>query len=233
VVYARKLGGRVYTFQVSGKLWRNSLLMQDRQTESTWSHITGRAIDGKAKGAQLEKLASIETTWSRWRAEHPETSVLEKSEEIRTSHYQSYFENPDRLGLFRAQWLMDRMPGKTLVYGAAVGPHAVAATDTAFEDGGTVTVDLGGTTVVLVRGGDGGVRAWVADLNGVELEIAADSKTGKMLDRTGSEWDLVNGRCVAGSNEGSVLETVAVTPIYWFAWSNFYPNTKVVDGSEP
>lgn len=97
MVYARKLGGRVYTFQVSGKLWRNSLLMQDRQTESTWSHITGRAIDGKAKGAQLEKLASIETTWSRWRSEHPATSVLKKSEVVRTSHYQSYFENPDRL----------------------------------------------------------------------------------------------------------------------------------------
>jgi hypothetical protein len=24
-------------------------------------------------------------------------------------------------------------------------------------------------------------------------------------------------------------ETVAVTPVYWFAWSSFYPNTQVVD----
>jgi len=207
--------------------------MQDRQTESTWSHITGRAIDGQAKGAQLEKLASIETTWSRWRAEHPETSVLKKSEVVRSSHYQSYFENPDRLGLFRAQWLMDRMPGKTLVFGATVGPHAVAATDGAFEEGGLVNVELGGTPVVMSRGDDGGVRGWVANIEGGELKLVVNSKTGETVDDTGSEWDLVSGRCVAGPNVGSILETVAVTPIYWFAWSNYYPNTKVVDRPAP
>jgi hypothetical protein len=193
VVYARTLGGKTYTFQVSGKLWRNSLIMQDRETGSSWSHVTGRAIDGKAKGAQLEKLEAIETTWALWHEAHPGTKVLEKSEEVKASHYQDYFDDPQRMGLFRAQWLNEKMPGKTLVYGAAVGPHAVAVTDAAVAGGVPVQVDLGGTPVVVSRAADGGVRAFIE------------------------------------GSDGQELGSVAVTPVYWFAWSNFYPNTQVID----
>ena len=193
MVYARTLGGKTYTFQVSGKLWRNSLIMQDRETGSSWSHVTGRAIDGKTKGAQLEKLEAVETTWELWNEAHPNTVVLEKSEEVRESHYQEYFDDPKRMGLFRAQWLTEKMSGKTLVYGAAVGLHAVAVTDSAVAGGKQVQVDLGGTPVVVSRAADGGVRAFIAGADGQELEA------------------------------------LAVTPVYWFAWSNFYPNTKVID----
>ena len=193
MVYARTLGGKTYTFQVSGKLWRISLIMQDRETGSSWSHVTGRAIDGKTKGAQLEKLEAVETTWELWNEAHPNTVVLEKSEEVRESHYQEYFDDPKRMGLFRAQWLTEKMSGKTLVYGAAVGLHAVAVTDSAVAGGKQVQVDLGGTPVVVSRAADGGVRAFIAGADGQELEA------------------------------------LAVTPVYWFAWSNFYPNTKVID----
>jgi len=169
--------------------------MQDRETGSSWSHVTGRAIDGKAKGAQLEKLEAVETTWGRWYAAHPDTILLEKSEEVKASHYQDYFDDPQRMGLFRAQWLNEKMPGKTLVYGAAVGPHAVAVTEAALADGAQVQVDLGGTPVVFFQGADGGVRAFIAQADGQQREA------------------------------------LAVTPVYWFAWSNFYPNTKVIDAS--
>jgi hypothetical protein len=197
VVYARTLGGKTYTFQVSGKLWRNSLIMQDRETGSSWSHVTGRAIDGKTKGAQLEKLEAVETTWELWYAAHPDTAVLEKSEEVLASHYQEYFDDPKRMGMFRAQWLTEKMSGKTLVYGAAVGPHAVAVTDTALAGGAPVQVDLGGTPVIFFRSEDGGVRAFIA-------------KAGEQ-------------------DAGSEREALAVTQVYWFAWSNFYPNTKVIE----
>ena len=138
---------------------------------------------------------------------HPDTTVLKKSEEVLGSHYQRYFDDPERFGLVRAQWLADRMPGKTLVYGAAVGPHAIAVTDGAFGDE-MVAANLGDTPVVLARARDGGVRAFVAG---------------------GSTWDLGSGRCISGPRSGSRLESVAVTPVYWFAWSGFYPNTQVID----
>jgi len=229
VVYARKLGSKTYTFQVSGKLWRNSLIMQDRQTGSAWSHVTGRAIDGKAKGAQLARLDAVQTVWRKWFDAHPDTTVLSKSEEISSSHYQRYFDDPERMGLFRAQWLTERMPGKTLVYGTTVGPHAVAVTEDALSGGRLVEVDLGGTKVVVAQGADGGVRAFVSKVQGEEIELVFDPESGGARDESGSVWNLSDGRSIAGPKKGQKLEAVVVTPVYWFAWSNFYPNTLVVD----
>ena len=226
MVYARNLGGSTFTFQVSGRLWRNSLVMQDRESDTWWSQVTGRAIHGENMGAQLVKLESVQTSWKDWYVAHPDTTVLAKSEEVTSSHYQKYFENPERMGLFRAQWLTEKMPGKTLVFGAAVGPHAVAVTEEALARG-IVTIDLGPTPVVAARGSDGGVRAFIARMDGAALEFAANG--GSILDLSGSTWNFDTGRCIAGPRKGAQLETVAVTPVFWFAWSGFYPNTQVID----
>lgn len=229
-MYARKLGRDTFTFQVSGKLWRNSLVMQDRESGSWWSQVTGRAIKGVNRGAQLQKLESVETTWERWFAAHPDTSVLVKSEQVTASHYESYFNDPERMGLFRAQWLTEKMPGKTLVYGASVGPHAVAVTDGALA-GGVVRADLGDVPVLLSRGVDGGVRAFLAASGLTALSAPGAGSGPATIDPDGSTWDLSTGRCVEGPRKGEMLQTVAVTPVYWFAWSGFYPNTQVIDST--
>lgn len=163
MVYARKLGARTYTFEVSGKLWRNSFIMEDRETSTSWSHVTGRALDGPGRGAQLQALPSVQTTWIEWKTAHPATEVLKKSEEVLSSHYESYFSDPDRMGLFRAQWLTEKMPGKTLIWGTTVGTHAVALTDEALIEGKEVEVELGKAMVVVERGTDGGVRAYAGE----------------------------------------------------------------------
>jgi hypothetical protein len=202
--------------------------MEDRETGSSWSQITGRAIDGKHRGTQLQKVEAVETTWENWRNAHPETTLLKKSEEVLSSHYQSYFDDPAKMGLFRAQWLVERMPGKTLVYGASNGPHAVAVTDQALSDG-VVEVMLADAPLVLARARDGGVRAFVARIDGRRIGLDRNPKNGEMRDTGGSTWDLGSGLCVSGPRFGSRLESVAVTPVYWFAWSGFYPNTQVID----
>jgi len=46
VIYARRVGDRTLTFIVSGKLWRDSLIMMDRETRTLWSHVAGEAIHG-------------------------------------------------------------------------------------------------------------------------------------------------------------------------------------------
>jgi hypothetical protein len=231
VVYARTLGRETYTFQVSGRLWRNSLIMVDRETGTYWSQVTGRAIDGAHRGAQLEKIEAVQTTWKQWRSAHPDSRVLKKSRNVHGSHYQSYFDDPARMGLFRAQWLADRMPGKTLVFGAAVGSDALAVTESVLDEAGIVRAELGGVPVVLSRGPEGGVRAFSARVGDEVIELVRDPATGVFLDLGGSSWDLGTGRCVAGPRLGARLETVAVTPVYWFAWSSFYPNTQVIDAS--
>ena len=159
-MHAREVDDQTLTLLVSGKLWRNSLVMQDLETGSLWSHITGEALEGELAGTMLEILPSIQTTWGEWRAAHPDGLLLAKSDEVKSSRYAQYFEDPERTGLFRAQWLQGRLPGKSLIYGLRDGPHAVAVVPEILADGQTHTVDLGGREVVIQRQKDGGVRAW-------------------------------------------------------------------------
>ena len=63
---------------VSGMLWRDSLIMMDRETETLWSHVTGEAIRGPLEGTRLEAIPVAHTTWKPWRAAHPDTRALAK-----------------------------------------------------------------------------------------------------------------------------------------------------------
>jgi hypothetical protein len=165
-VYAREVAGRELTFLVSGKLWRNSLIMQDEETGTLWSHITGEALEGELAGMTLEVVESVQADWQRWRDRHPQTRLLVKDTDITGSRYADYLDDPERTGLFRAQWLTGRLPGKTLVYGIHDGPRAAAVTDDFLVDGRAREIELGDRTVHVRRGEDGGVRAWHATGDG-------------------------------------------------------------------
>ena len=227
MVYARTAGSRTFTFIVSGKLWRNSLIMQDVETGSLWSHVTGEALHGPAKGQRLEVVPSVQTTWAKWFAAHPDTKLLEKDRNVSGSHYQSYEDDPERIGLFRAHWLTEKMPGKTLVHGVARGPHALAVADADLR--GLAAAALGETRVALWRAADGGVHAFVAEVGGEPLALTPVSAEAVKDRGTGSTWDLDRGVAVDGPLAGSALERLPVTTAYWFAWSSFYPNTAVLE----
>jgi len=135
---------------------------QHRETSSLWSHITGKCLDGSMKGKQLDYLPAVQTTWDDWVEQHPETKVLRKEKEVRSSAYENYFKDPDRIGIFRSRWLTDRMPGKSLVHGINAGLHALAIEDAKLKPGQLLNVQTGELPVVVVRLPDGGVRAYVS-----------------------------------------------------------------------
>jgi len=163
VVHVRQLEDTTLTFIVSGKLWRNSLIMMDKETGSLWSHITGECMEGEYLDRTLTQIPSVQTTWSEWVTAHPGTRVLKKSEEILSSKYERYFADPERTGLFRTMWLQDRMPGKALIHGLTIGPHALAVADSVLTVDQPVTTELAEIQLKVVREPDGGVSATRAD----------------------------------------------------------------------
>ncbi len=230
MVHARTLDEQVLTFIVSGKLWRNSLIMQDEETGSLWSHISGAVLDGALTGQQLDMLPSVQTSWAEWRAEHPQTKVLQKDQPVLESRYERYFEDPERIGMFRTAWLQDRLPGKSLVHGVTRGLHALAVPDEQLGRGEVLNVEVGGDPVAFYRAADGGVMAFIARASDDELELAVDEGRNGFGDTSsGSIWDLEAGRAVEGKHQGERLAPVVVRTTYWFAWSVFYPNTRVAD----
>jgi hypothetical protein len=230
VVHARSVKDQTLTLIVSGKLWRNSMIMLDEETKTLWSHITGRAMEGPLLGRQLASIPMVQTTWKAWSASHPETRVLKKSREVRSSRYQSYFDDEEKAGMFRAVWLQEKMPGKTVIHGVTSGPHALAVTEARLPAGAVVNGMVGEEAIVLVRSVDGGVRAWTRQVGGTLLQFTREAEAGPVTDRgTDSVWDLEQGVCIGGTHLGARLEEKPVLLAYWFAWSGFYPNTTVVD----
>ena len=65
-------------FGVSGMLWRENLIMYDRETDSWWAQASGKAIQGELEGSSLTMMVSYMMTWREWHARHPDTLVLSK-----------------------------------------------------------------------------------------------------------------------------------------------------------
>ena len=89
VVFDRRVAGETLTFGQSGLLANSNLLLYDRRDdtadESLWSQLQARAVAGPAAGPgaglagvggdSLTVLPHVLTSWNRWRAAYPRTTV--------------------------------------------------------------------------------------------------------------------------------------------------------------
>src|SRR5262249_22247365 len=103
------------SFGVSGKLYRNSLIMYDRQTGSLWSHFLGAAVQGPLRGTRLRFVPSTCTAWGAWRRDHPNTLVLDTGEGDSDS-YASYYRSSET-GILGTRRRDTRLAPKDLVLG--------------------------------------------------------------------------------------------------------------------
>ena len=204
--------------------------MQDEESGTLWSQLSGEALDGPKKGARLATLPMVQTTWEQWYEAHPETELLEKASGMRRSRYEKYFSDPEKTGIFRSRYNEERLPAKSRVFGLADAEHALAVAESAVSEDEPLNLMLAGKPVVLQRAADGGVRAFSAAVDGVPLRFEYN-RNGRSIrdDRTDSGWDLSSGVCVTGKYRGRRLEELQVLRAFWFAWSSFYPNTEVID----
>ena len=76
VVYSRQLDGQVLLFGNTSALYESDLVMYDHETGSYWFQTLGEAIVGPLTGQRLNMLASVTTTWARWKELHPTTKIL-------------------------------------------------------------------------------------------------------------------------------------------------------------
>ncbi len=204
--------------------------MQDLETKTFWSHVTGKGIIGELAGKKLPTLPSVQTTWAQWVKTYPGTKVLQKSKEVRSSRYERYFKNQKRFGILPMQYRINRLPGKQLISGVTNGPFALAVPDTKIKKEDFHQTTLGEENILIVRAPDGGVRAFIAQIDGQNIRFKNGSYTRKIIDKkTGSVWNTETGICVAGKMKGKQLKELQVTIAYWFAWSTFYPNTEVIE----
>ena len=89
MVFDRRVGGRVLSFGVSGKLRHSDMVMYDRETQSWWQQAIGEAIVGDLTGTKLRHMTSWMESWDQFRARNPQGLVMDEP-----AYNRSYGRNP-------------------------------------------------------------------------------------------------------------------------------------------
>ena len=226
-MYARTVKEEVLTFGVSGKLIMNALVMYDRQTDSLWSQFLGEAVEGPLAGARLELVPSRLTTWAAWKEEYPDTLVLDAPGPV-SDQYAAYYSD-GRSGLLGQSHFDGRLRSKDLVVGVAgqtkqrAYPHSALVQVPVLND----TFD-GSEIVVSLDVGTRSTSVFNRNLDGVALTFSQASGAGQMTDaETSSVWSKLNGVAIDGPLKGKRLTPYPSFDVFWFAWTDFYPDTEL------
>jgi len=207
---------------------------KDRETGSRWQQSTGEAISGSFKGSHLELYPFVRTTWKEWRRRFPNTVVLKPlpgyAENIPSRRARINEGIPGGLSAPKGAFGQDeRLRPKEIVAGLTIGQDTTAYPFSALRYAHVVNDKVGGLPVLVVhQPSSDTTTAFEARANSKSLRFqAVDGKASRLTDlETQSIWDAY-GLCLQGPLKGTQLKTLVLVPEFWFAWSEFHPQTKV------
>lgn len=190
-MYDRRIEGQTLSFGVSGKLYRNSLIMYDRETETLWSHLLGAGVEGELAGTRLETIPAFFGEWSAWKEQQPDSLALSPARSPYGSYgdsYTGYYES-QRTGIQGIRLNDDRLGHKELILGV-MAPAAKAYSFRDVQREGVIRDHLAGSEVEIV---------W---------NEAARNPEAFLVESTGKT-------------------RLPSTPIFWFAWVDFFPGAPL------
>ena len=238
-MWKREVDGKVLTFRLAG-INNQNFLMRDEETGSYWQQISGKAISGPLKGKQLELIHSDELTFTQWKAEHPEGTLL-KDVDAFASQYAP--QNWD-VRMASVPVVVDTkstgVAPRDLVLGVTVGSKARAYRVQDVLRAKLVQDRIGELPLFVVVGPDDrSIRVFEARVkSGHEVETSdfyRDVAGGATSDltrpilrdaSTGSTWNF-KGCAVDGPAKGQCLRPVYAIRDYWFDWHLYHPDTTL------
>jgi hypothetical protein len=254
ILYSRRINnGRVLSFGTSGLLYKSNKLMYDAETKTLWINFLGEPVVGSLaiqEDLQLEALPLTQTTWSRWKTEHPETTVLApliksaRSGQAQIigpgggelyapgSAYREYRQSSETF--FPVIERDARLAPKDWVYGLLLDGQAIAYPLELLRERGILN-DAVRDLAIIVEDGivgmdhwkqGGAVRAYASA--GVILRREAD---GEIRDEAGQLWKLAEN-FLWNEATGEKLPRLNGHKAYWFAWVAFYPATALYGETE-
>ena len=114
-VYDRNYSGRELTFALSGytyydkNVWNglDGFVLWDRETESLWWPLVGKAVSGKLKGVNLIELNETlweDTTWKDIKENYPTVKVLKSGQDFeRPKTWKQYDDVADIVKVYSAR----------------------------------------------------------------------------------------------------------------------------------
>jgi hypothetical protein len=234
VGWDRALNAGLTTFGVSGLLYNTNMIAYDRRTDSNWSQMLLKCVNGDQIGTRINTYPIIETSWRTWKEMFPQTQLLSLDTGFDQNYawtpYTNYSTNHEDL-YFPVEIEDNRLPLKERVLGVIVGDRAKAYRFNSFPEQGVGVVNDGlfGKNIVVVGSNE---KNFMAAFNskledGTLLGFKAvnDALPTVMMDQEGTMWDIF-GKAVSGPRAGTQLESFDAFIGFWFAWGAFYPSLK-------
>jgi hypothetical protein len=232
LAWSRTINGHTTTFGVSGLIYKNNLIAYDRRTESRWSQMLVRSIQGPLRDEQPTPIYPlVQLRWTDMKQAYPEVPVLAGRQSAR-NNYDSYpygrdFPDDDQAILFPIDHEDDRLDRKTLVHGLfynsatslvfPIPSLPESLTVTPYSHQGEEIVIAGSSKMELV------VSFYRQLPDGTMLQFTSTGQPfpAIMEDQEGNVWNLF-GTAIQGPREGSHLERPPSYNVYWYAWVDFF-----------
>ena len=210
----------------------NALVMYDHQTDTLWSQFLSKGVEGPLKDTDLELVPATQTTWEAWRQLHPDTKVLNKTSSVSTDSYVNYYES-SRAGIHGQFNPDDRLYVKELVLGVNLDGNAKAYPFSALNREQIVNDTYAGEDVMIFFDtATGTALAFDRSPGDTPLTFSiegepAGTSTVLVDEETGSKWTAFTGSAIDGELKGSRLERIPSHLSFWFAWSDWNPQTEI------
>lgn len=210
----------------------NALVMYDHQTDTLWSQFLSKGVEGPLKDTELEVVPATQTTWEAWRELHPDTKVLNKNTSVTTDSYVNYYES-GRAGIHGQFNPDDRLYVKELVLGVNLDGSQKAYPFSTLTREQVVNDSFAGKDVLIFFDESTGTAlAFDRSPGGDPLTFSiegesAGTRTILVDEETGSRWTAFTGAAIDGELKGSRLERIPSHLSFWFAWSDWNPQTEI------
>lgn len=222
-MYSREYANRVFTLEPSGGLKNSSLIIQDQETDSYWSIMTGTVLAGEMKGTKMVELPIGEKMqWKDWQEKYPATKVLSiEGREDTKPGYQRYFASD--MGFRNSTASDTRLATKAPIFAFHYQGKSYAVAHKDFSGGKTFTI--GNKQIFLFRPADSEIflstNAFIAEKDGFK------EKNGNWLHGDSGKTFDPESRKFTGKG-GTNPESLNGFDTFWYNWSLNNPQTAIL-----
>jgi hypothetical protein len=229
----REIDENITTFGVSGLLYNSNIIPYDRATDSNWSQLLLKSVNGKHAGKEAKTYSLVETSWKTWKAMYPNSKVVSTN----TGYNRNYGRYP--YGAYKTTSNLifpvansdPRLQNKERVLTVIIDGDAKAFQFGRLEGNNNLFYNTFRDAKLVISGNKNANLMVVysrvlADGTELDFQYLANQLPALMKDTEGTTWDVF-GRAVDGPRLGQKLQTVPQMMGYWFAFAAFYPEIEM------